>query len=64
MRLAVDANGDVRIDVLEWLRTRASFRDVADALEAADVAASWRAARRRNLHEKGERDRLARERDR
>lgn len=52
VRLTVDPDGAFRPDALEWLRTRASFRDVADALEALSVHASWSAARRRNLDER------------
>lgn len=41
---------DQRIDygMLVWLRTAASFDDVADLLEARSVAASWHAAAYKN----------------
>lgn len=61
VRLTVDPDGAFRPDALEWLRTRASFRDVADALEALSVHGSWSAARRRNMDERRQLERLRRE---
>lgn len=47
-RLCIGPDGTPRPHVLEWLRTSASFRDVADMLEALDVHNSWAHARRHN----------------
>lgn len=61
VRLVVTPDGGFNVDAYEWLRTRASFRDVADALEALSVHGSWVAARRRNLDEHRARERARRE---
>lgn len=44
----VDGDGMVHPPILEWLKTEASFDDVADALEARAVSQSWHAAAHRN----------------
>ena len=61
VRLMVDPDGAFRPEALEWLRTRASFRDVADALEALSVHGSWSSARRRNMDERRQLEKLRRE---